>query len=65
MGTVDLNVRVVFAVVLATLCCPRSFSGIAAMIIGFIAIIMLLTRVTEVCPLYRPLGISTMKKEGK
>ncbi len=65
MGTVDRVVRAVIAVVFAILYFPHSISGTAAIILGFLAIIMLLTSITAVCPLYGPLGISTMKKEGK
>jgi hypothetical protein len=36
-----------------------------ATIQGFPVIIMFLTRITAVCPLYGPLGISMTKKEGK
>ena len=65
MGAVDRVVRAVFAVVVAVLYFTGSISGTATVILGVLAVIMLLTSITAVCPLYWPLGISTMKKEGK
>ncbi len=65
MGIVDRVVRAIFAVVVAILYYTGSISGTAAVILGVLAVVMLLTSITAVCPLYGPLGISTMKKEGK
>ncbi len=65
MGTVDRIVRAIFAVVVAILYFSGSISGTAAVILSVLAVIMLLTSISGVCPLYGPLGISTMKKEGK
>ena len=63
MGTVDRVVRAIFAVVVAILYFSGSISGTAAIILGVLAVIMLLTSITAICPLYGPLGISTLKKE--
>lgn len=65
MGTVDRVVRAIFAVVVAILYFSGSISGTAAVILSVLAVIMLLTSISGVCPLYGPLGISTMKKEVK
>jgi hypothetical protein len=65
MGTVDRVVRAIFAVVVAILYFSGSISGTAAVILSVLAVIMLLTSISGVCPLYVPLGISTMKKEAK
>jgi hypothetical protein len=65
MGTVDRVVRAIFAVVVAILYFSGSISGAAAVILSVLAVIMLLTSITGVCPLYGPFGISTMRKEGK
>jgi hypothetical protein len=62
MGTVDRVVRAIFAVVVAILYFTGSISGTAAIILGVIAVMMLLTSITGVCPPYGPLGISTLKK---
>jgi hypothetical protein len=65
MGTIDRVARTIFAVVVAILYFTGSISGTAAIILGVLAVIMLLTSITGVCPLYGPLGISTLKKETK
>jgi hypothetical protein len=62
MGTVDRVVRAIFAVVVAILYFSGSISGTAAIILGVLAVMMLLTSITGVCPPYGPLGISTLKK---
>ena len=63
MGTVDRVVRAIFAVVVAILYFFGSISGTAAIILGVLAVIMLFTSITAICPPYGPLGISTLKKE--
>jgi Inner membrane protein YgaP-like, transmembrane domain len=65
MGTIDRVVRVIFAVVVAILYFSGSISGTAAVILSVLAVILLLTSMVGVCPLYGPFDISTMKKEGK
>jgi hypothetical protein len=65
MGMVDRAVRAIFAVVVAILYFTGSISGTAAVILGVLAVILLLTSITAVCPLYGPLGILTMKKDLK
>jgi hypothetical protein len=40
-----------------------AISGMVAVVLGIFAVIFLLTSITAVCPLYGPLGISTIKKE--
>ncbi|MBP8081880.1 MAG: DUF2892 domain-containing protein [Spirochaetes bacterium] len=37
-------------------------TGIAAIVLGAIAVIFVLTSLVGVCPMYYPLGISTRKK---
>jgi hypothetical protein len=65
MGTVDRVGRAIFAVAVAILYFSGSISGTAAVILSVLAVILLLTSISGFCPLYVPLGISTMKKEGK
>ena len=65
MGTIDRVVRAIFAIVVAILYFSGSISGTAAVILSVLAVILLLTSMVGVCPLYGALGISTMKKEGK
>lgn len=65
MGMIDRVLRTLFAVIVAVLYFSGSISGTAAVILGILAVIMLVTSSLAFCPLYVPLGISTMKKEGK
>ncbi|MCK9419257.1 MAG: DUF2892 domain-containing protein [Nitrospirae bacterium] len=63
MGMIDRVVRVIFAIVVGVLYLADSISGTAALILGLLAVIMLVTSIVAFCPLYVPLGISTLKKE--
>ena len=65
MGTIDRVVRVILAVVVVVLYSAGMISGTAAIILGILAVIFLLTSMVGFCPLYAPFGISTMKKESK
>jgi len=65
MGIIDRVTRTVLAIVVAALYFTGQITGIAAIILGVFAIIFLLTSIVGFCPLYVPLGISTVKKEGK
>lgn len=62
MGAVDRIIRAILAVVIAVLYFGGSITGTAAVILGILAVILLVTSATAVCPLYGPFGISTMKK---
>ncbi len=63
MGSADRIIRFLLAVVVAVLYFTRQISGTAAIILGVLAIIFLLTSAVGFCPLYVPLGISTRKKK--
>ena len=63
MGSVDRAVRIVFAVVVGILYYTNMISGTAAIILGILAVVFLLTSLFGSCPLYIPLGLSTTKKE--
>jgi hypothetical protein len=62
MGTVDRIVRVVLAVVLAVLYFTGQVTGIAAVIIAILTIVLLATSALGFCPVYAPFGFSTKKK---
>ncbi len=64
MGMIDRIIRVILAIVVAILFFTRQISGVAAIILGIIAIIFILTSIFGFCPLYFPFGISTKKKEA-
>lgn len=63
MGAVDRIIRVLLAVVVAVLYFTNQISGTAAIVLGIIAIIFLLTSLAGFCPLYVPFKISTRRKE--
>jgi hypothetical protein len=61
MGTLDRVIRIVLAVVVAALYFTGTISGTAAIILGIIALVFLVTSFVGTCPLYIPLGISTKR----
>jgi Na+(H+)/acetate symporter ActP len=63
MGTVDRIIRVLIAIVIAVLYYIGQITGLAAIILGIIAVVFLLTSIFARCPLYIPFGLSTRKKE--
>ena len=62
MGTVDRIIRVLIVAVIAVLYFAGQISGVAAIILGIIAVVFLLTSIFSFCPLYIPFGLSTRKK---
>ncbi len=65
MGLIDRIVRILAAVVVVVLYFTNQISGTAAIILLAIAGVFILTSLISVCPLYLPLGISTLKKKEK
>jgi hypothetical protein len=63
MGKTDRTIRILIAVVIAILYFTDQISGIAAIILGIIAVIFILTGLIGYCPLYAPFKISTRKKD--
>jgi Na+(H+)/acetate symporter ActP len=63
MGSIDRGIRIAAAIVIAVLYLTGEITGTAAVILGIIAVIFILTGLISVCPLYLPFKISTMKKE--
>jgi Na+(H+)/acetate symporter ActP len=62
MGTVDRVVRVLLAVVVLVLYLTGNITGLAAVMLGVIAVIFVVTSIIGFCPLYVPFKISTIKK---
>ena len=62
MGSIDRILRTVLAVVVIVLYFTNQITGTAAIILGVLAVVFLLTSLVGFCPLYVPLGISTLKK---
>lgn len=62
MGTIDRVVRILLAVVVAILYFTGAISGVAAIILGILALIFIVTSFVGFCPLYTLLKISTTHK---
>ena len=63
MGTIDRVLRAIVGVIIAILYFTGQISGTAAIILGIIAVVFLLTSLVSVCPAYLPFGLSTKKAE--
>ena len=61
MGSADRTVRVLFAVAVAALYFTGYITGLAATLLGILAVVFVLTSLIGSCPLYMPLGIKTRK----
>jgi hypothetical protein len=62
MGTIDRIIRILLAIVVVILYITGSITGVAAIILGILAIVFILTSLIGFCPLYLPLKISTIGK---
>ncbi|MBS1508273.1 MAG: DUF2892 domain-containing protein [Bacteroidetes bacterium] len=63
MGTIDRILRVIVAVVIAVLYFTNVISGTVAIVLLALAAIFILTSLISFCPLYLPLGLSTIRKK--
>jgi len=62
MGTIDRLLRTIIAVVIIVLYFTGQITGTAAIILGILAVVFLLTSAVSFCPLYVPLKINTKKQ---
>ena len=62
MAILDRIVRAVLVALVAVLYFTHQLSPVAAIILGILAVVFLLTSIVGTCPLYLLLGISTKKK---
>ncbi|MGV0991162.1 MAG: YgaP family membrane protein [Candidatus Nanopelagicales bacterium] len=62
MGTIDRGLRIALAALVLVLFLTHTISGTAAIILGAVAVVLLLTSFVGVCPAYLPFGLSTAKK---
>ena len=62
MGALDRTIRLLLAAVVAVLYLTGNLTGLAAIILGILAVIFVITSVIGFCPLYVPLGLNTGKK---
>jgi uncharacterized membrane protein len=62
MGTLDRIIRLLIVAVIVVLYFTGNISGLAAIILGILAVVFVVTSLVGFCPLYVPLGLSTRKK---
>lgn len=62
MGSFDRTLRIILAIVVGILILMGKLSGLAAYILGIIAVIFLITGFVGFCPLYAPFKIQTIEK---
>lgn len=62
MGTLDQIIRLVIAATIAVLYFTGNLSGLAAIILGILAVVFVVTSFVSFCPLYLPFGLSTRKQ---
>jgi hypothetical protein len=62
MGTIDRIIRILLAILVIVLYLTGNITGLAAIILGIIAVIFILTSIVGFCPLYLPFKISTIGK---
>jgi hypothetical protein len=65
MAIVDRIIRVVIVALVAVLYFTHVLSPVAAIILGVLALVFLLTSIVGTCPLYMLLGISTKRKPAQ
>lgn len=63
MGMIDRILRTILAVVVGVLFLGGEITGLAAAVLGIFAIIFLVTSSIGYCPVYKMLGVSTLKEE--
>lgn len=62
MGTIDRIIRVVLALGVLGLYLAHQITGTAAIVLGVLAVIFVLTSMISFCPLYAPFKFSTRGK---
>jgi Protein of unknown function (DUF2892) len=62
MGILDRIGRVVLVALVAVLYFTHVLSPLAAVILGILSVVFLLTSIVGMCPIYLALGISTKRK---
>lgn len=64
MGFADRAIRVVIALVIATLFFTNVITGIWGIVLLALAAIMLVTSLVSFCPVYLPFGLNTLRKKA-
>lgn len=63
MGVTDKRMRVLMAIVIASLYFTKMIDGTLAIVLLGVAIVFLLTSFISFCPLYLPFGITTIRRK--
>jgi hypothetical protein len=63
MGTTDKVVRIIIAIAIAALYFANLISGTVAIVLLVLSGVFILTSLLGFCPLYMPIGLSTLKKK--
>ena len=61
IGTIDRTLRILAAVVVATLSATNVVSGAVALVLGAVAALLIVTSLLSVCPLYLFFGLSSRR----
>lgn len=64
MGTLDRYIRTLLALLVGVLYYLDILSGTAAIVLGILAVVFLITSLVSTCPLYMPFGLSTKKRRS-
>jgi Na+(H+)/acetate symporter ActP len=62
MGTIDRIVRALVALVIIGLYLAGQLTGVAAIVLGILAAVLILTSAVGWCPLYVPFHLSTRRR---
>lgn len=62
LGSADRSIRIILALVFAILLLTGQVSGVVAIILTVLAVVLLGTSLVGFCPLYAPFKISTKKE---
>lgn len=63
IGTTDKIIRLLIASTIAILYFTKQVSGVIALVLGIISLILMLTSFINFCPLYTILKINTLKRK--
>lgn len=65
IGSYDRLLRAAFALIVLGAYLTHRLSGTAALVLGAVAAVLLVTAAVGTCPLYLPFGISTRAKRSQ
>lgn len=63
MGNVDRVIRILLAAVIAYLYFTNKIEGTWGIILLIFAVVLLLTSLLRICPLYYPIGLKTFREK--